>query len=158
MKNKHVQCDRISLKMKATLSYDNSSNHTPVDTKSHPRRLERFMEGVHDHLLEIRSTMFHGEGFIICKLKIWLTPTHLWAGKLSRYSDWLRAGWSGDRILVRSRFYSPVQTGPGAHPASCTMGTGSFPGVESGQGVTLTPHPHLVLRSTNRVGLYLCFP
>jgi hypothetical protein len=24
---------------------------------------------------------------------------------------------------------APVQTGPGAHPASCTMGTGSFPGV-----------------------------
>jgi hypothetical protein len=28
-----------------------------------------------------------------------------------------------------------------AHRASCTMGTGSFPGVESGRGVTLTPHP-----------------
>jgi hypothetical protein len=27
------------------------------------------------------------------------------------------------------------------------MGTGSFPGVESGQGVTLTPHPLLVPRS-----------
>jgi hypothetical protein len=25
-------------------------------------------------------------------------------------------------------FSAPVQTGPGAHPASCTMGTGSFPG------------------------------
>jgi len=33
---------------------------------------------------------------------------------------------------------------PGAHPASCTMGTGSFPGVNSGRGVTLTPHPFLV--------------
>jgi hypothetical protein len=29
------------------------------------------------------------------------------------------------------------------------MGTGSFPGVESGRGVTLTPHPLLVLRSKN---------
>jgi len=38
-------------------------------------------------------------------------------------------------------FSAPVQTGPGAHPASCTMGTGSFPGVKSGRGVTLTPHP-----------------
>jgi hypothetical protein len=28
-----------------------------------------------------------------------------------------------------------------AHPASCTMGTGSFPGIESGRGVTLIPHP-----------------
>ena len=35
-------------------------------------------------------------------------------------------------------------TGPGAHPASCTMGTGSFPGVKSGRGVTLAPHPLLV--------------
>ena len=44
-----------------------------------------------------------------------------------------------------ARFSAPVQTGPGAHPASCTMGTGSFPGVKSGWGVTLTPHPLLVL-------------
>ena len=28
------------------------------------------------------------------------------------------------------RDFPPVQTGPGAHPASCTMGTGSFPGVK----------------------------
>jgi hypothetical protein len=50
----------------------------------------------------------------------------------------------GDRIPVEARFYAPVRTGPGAHPASCTMGTGSFPGVNSGRGVTLTPHPLLV--------------
>ena len=30
-----------------------------------------------------------------------------------------------------ARFSAPVKTGPGAHPASCTMGTGSFPGVEA---------------------------
>jgi len=45
--------------------------------------------------------------------------------------DWLWAGGSGDRIPVGARFSTPVQTGPGAHPASCTMGTGSFPGVEA---------------------------
>ena len=39
------------------------------------------------------------------------------------------------------RFSTPVQTGPEAHPASRTMGTGSFPGVRCGWGVTLTPHP-----------------
>jgi len=27
------------------------------------------------------------------------------------------------------RDFLPVQTDPGAHPASCTMGNGSFPGV-----------------------------
>jgi hypothetical protein len=43
------------------------------------------------------------------------------------------------------RFTAPVQTGPGAHSASCTMGTGSFPEVKSSQGVTLTPHPLPVL-------------
>ena len=35
-----------------------------------------------------------------------------------------------------ARFFAPVQTGSGAHPASCTRGTGSFPGVKrSGRGV-----------------------
>jgi len=38
-------------------------------------------------------------------------------------------------------FSTPVKTGPGAHPASCTMGTGSFPGVKRDQGMMLTPHP-----------------
>jgi hypothetical protein len=42
------------------------------------------------------------------------------------------------------RFSAPVQTGPGAHPAFSIMGTGSVPGVKSGRGVTLTPHPLLV--------------
>jgi len=43
-----------------------------------------------------------------------------------------------------ARISAPVRTGPGAHPASCTMGTGTFPGVKSGWGVTLTPHPLLL--------------
>jgi hypothetical protein len=73
-------------------------------------------------------------------------------------SEWLRAGRSGDRIPVEARFSAPVQTGPGAHPASCSMGTGSFLGVESGRGVTLTPHPLLVPRSKKRVELYLYSP
>jgi len=38
-------------------------------------------------------------------------------------------GWAvRDRIPVGKRFSAPVQTGPGAHPASCKMGTVSFPG------------------------------
>ena len=56
----------------------------------------------------------------------------------------LRAGRSGDRIPVGARFFTPVQTVLGAHPASCTMGTGSFPGVKSDRAVTLTPHHLLV--------------
>jgi len=48
---------------------------------------------------------------------------------------------------VGARFSAPVQTGPEAHPASCKMGTGSFPGVRCCRGVTLTPHPLLVQKS-----------
>jgi len=45
---------------------------------------------------------------------------------------------------VGARFFAPVQTAPGSYPASCKMGTGSFPGVKSSRGMTLTPHPLLV--------------
>jgi hypothetical protein len=61
--------------------------------------------------------------------------------RVTQYNDWLRAERSGDQIPVEARFSLPVQTGPRDHPASCTMGTGSFPGVESGRGGTLTTHP-----------------
>jgi len=40
-----------------------------------------------------------------------------------------------------ARFFAPVQTGPGAHPAPYTMGTGSFPVVKRpGRGVDHPPH------------------
>ena len=58
----------------------------------------------------------------------------------------LRAGWSG----IESRWgrdILPVQTGPAAHPASCKMGTSSFPGVKFGWGVLLNNHLLLVPRS-----------
>ena len=59
---------------------------------------------------------------------------------------WTGYGLDGPGIESRwgEKFSAPVQTSPGAHPASCTMGIGSFPGVKSGRGVTLTPHPLLV--------------
>jgi hypothetical protein len=60
----------------------------------------------------------------------------------------IATGYGLDGRGIESRwgrnFLAPVQTGPGAHPAYCTMGHGSFPGVKSGRGVTLTPHPLLV--------------
>jgi hypothetical protein len=41
-----------------------------------------------------------------------------------------------------ARFSAPAQTGPGAYPAFCTMGTGSFPGVKRPErGVDHPPHP-----------------
>jgi hypothetical protein len=50
----------------------------------------------------------------------------------------------GIEFRWEARFSAPVQTGPGVHPASSTMGTGSFPGVTSCRVMTLTPHPLLV--------------
>jgi len=47
----------------------------------------------------------------------------------------------------RGRDFPSFQTGPQTHPASCIMGTGSFPGVKCGRGVLLTTHPLLAPRS-----------
>ena len=60
--------------------------------------------------------------------------TELWAG-CSGIESW----WGRD--------FPPIQTGPGAHSASCKMGTGFFLGVKCGRGVLLTTDPLLVLRS-----------
>jgi hypothetical protein len=49
----------------------------------------------------------------------------------------------GDRIPV-GRDFPPVQTGPGTHLASYTMGAGSSPAVKYGRGVLLTTHSLLV--------------
>ena len=43
-----------------------------------------------------------------------------------------------------SGFSVPGQTGRGAHPSSCTMGTVPFLGVKGGRDVMLTPHTLLV--------------
>jgi hypothetical protein len=54
----------------------------------------------------------------------------------------LRAGRSGDRIPVGARFFTHVQIGPGTHPASCTMGTVSLPGVKrQGRDANHLPPP-----------------
>jgi len=53
----------------------------------------------------------------------------------------LATGWTvRGSNLVGARFSAPVQTGPGGHPASCTISTGSFPRVKNGRGLRLTPH------------------
>jgi hypothetical protein len=70
-----------------------------------------------------------------------------------------RYGLGGPGIGSRwgTRFSAPVQTGPGAHPASYTMGIGSFPGVKRpGRGVDHPPPSSAVVKE--KVGLYLYFP
>jgi len=56
-----------------------------------------------------------------------------------------------------ARFSAPVQTGPGAHPASYTMGTRSFPGIKwPGCGVDRPPPSSAKVKE--RVEVYLFFP
>jgi len=55
---------------------------------------------------------------------------------------------------VWARYSAPVQTGPGAHPASYSMGTGVFPGVKRpGRGVDNSPLSSAEVKE--RVDLYL---
>ena len=63
-------------------------------------------------------------------------------GPVAQSVQRLPTGWrSGDRIPAVVRFSAPVQTGPEAHPASCTMGTGSFRGGKVRPGRDADPSP-----------------
>ena len=53
-----------------------------------------------------------------------------------------------------ARFSAPVQTGPKAHPASYTMGTGSFLGVKQ-PGRGFDHPPPSIAEAKERVGLYI---
>ena len=69
-------------------------------------------------------------------------------------SDSLQAGRSGDRFLEGARFSATVQTDPGSHPASYTMGTRSFSGVQRPErGVDHPPPSSAEVKE--RVELYL---
>jgi hypothetical protein len=60
-------------------------------------------------------------------------------------------------FIFGGEIFAPVQTGPGANPASYTMDTGFFPGVDRpGSGVN---HPHPSSAEVKyRVELYLYSP
>ena len=67
-----------------------------------------------------------------------------------------RYGLDGPGIESRwgARFSAPVHTGRGTHPASCTTGTGSFPGIKRpGRGVDRPPPTSAKFKE--RVELYL---
>ena len=79
-------------------------------------------------------------------------------GQLSRYSDSLRFGRSGNRISVGARFSAPVQIGPEAPAAFTKKGTGFVsPGVKrSGRGVNHPPPSNAEVKE--RVELYFYSP
>ena len=63
----------------------------------------------------------------------------------------IATGYGLDGLRVESRWggeiFRTCPDRPWGPPSLCTMGTGSFPGVKSGRGLTLTPHLLLVPRS-----------
>jgi len=96
-------------------------------------------------------------GLIYSTRKSWLKPKKLTHGiKKCLYtiqggsgsSVGIATGYGLDGPEIESRWGRdfPHLSRPalGSHPASCTMGTGSFPGVKSGRVVTLIPHSFLV--------------
>ena len=77
------------------------------------------------------------------KTPVSMSITNSAVGIATRYGDWTVRGFS-----------APVQTGPGAHPAPCTMGTWSFPGVKKpGRSVDHLPAHSADVKE--RVELYL---
>jgi hypothetical protein len=88
---------------------------------------------------------------------VWLFSVLYGSGERSRYSDSLTTGLSGDRIPVWGQIFRNRPDRPGAHPASCTIGTGSFAGIKRpGRGVDHPPPSSAEV--TERVELYLYSP
>ena len=69
----------------------------------------------------------------------------------------LGAGGPGDRILVGERFSATVQTGPGGHPFSYKMGTGSVPEVKRPERSVDHPRPFSA-EVKEKVELYIYSP
>ena len=63
------------------------------------------------------------------------------------YSDWLRTGRSGDRIPVGGEIFRTCPDRPWGPSSLLYNGYRVFPWGKNGRGVTLTPHPLLVLWS-----------
>ena len=105
----------------------------------------------------IKILIFHGKEIIFVSIYITLTFV---GGRDSSIDIATRYGLDdpGIESWWEARFSATVKIGPGAHPASCTMGTGSFLGVKRpGSGVK----PHTTIFSAevvNWVELYLYLP
>ena len=79
----------------------------------------------------------------------------VWAGLLSRYSDWLRAGRSGDRIPVGGEIFRTCPYRPWGPPSLMYNGYRVFPGGKKWPGREADPHPLLVPWSWNATAIPL---
>ena len=76
--------------------------------------------------LEIQHDVVHTESSVICiklntaKFAVSNCLFLRFVYNIIGIASLLWAGWSWDQIPVRARFSTPIQTSPGAHPASYT--------------------------------------
>ena len=76
------------------------------------------------------KVLFLNYGFSLAnKTQYFIKVAYPSVGRVAQSVQRLAMGWTvRGSNRCGARFSAPVQIGPGAHPASCTMGTGSFPG------------------------------
>ena len=93
-------------------------------------------------------------GMLPCGLTYTLTDKR---GRNSSVGMANRYGLVGPMIESQweARFSAPIQTDLGAHPASCTMGTGYFPGIKRLRRDVDHPPPSSA-EIEGRVELYIC--
>jgi len=104
--------------------------------------LSRYFVKIHFKINPFKVQWFHYVPPALTLKKFYILPTQCVRGSNPRGG---------------ARFSAPVQTGPGAHPASYTMGTGSFPGVKRpGRGADHPPPSSPEVKE--RVELYLYSP
>ena len=82
----------------------------------------------------------------------------LQAGWHSRNSDWLRAGWSGDRILVGDEIFRTCPDRPWGPPSLLYNGYLVFPGGKERPGRDADPLTPFQCSGHERVELYLYSP
>ena len=91
----------------------------------------------------------------VLNLKTIENTEYWWPGYHCSYSDFLRAGWFRDWILIEARFPCPstLALRPTKSPVQWALG---LAWTYSAQGVVLITHPSLASRLRMRWELYLC--
>jgi hypothetical protein len=94
------------------------------------------------------------------KLVVSFTPfSHsAWARQLSRYSDWLWAGRSGDRIPVGGEIFRTCPDRTWNPPSLLYNGYRDFPGGKERPGRDADPSPRSSAVGIQRVKRYLYYP
>jgi len=105
----------------------------------------------------VRDDSCHVRRFLRNELRVKITYSDQTESLHSSVGIATRYGLDGPGIESRwvVRFSAPVQIGPGAHPASYTMGNGSFPGLkQSGRGVGHPPPARAEVKERAELYLY----